>query len=199
MKARAKGKNGTKKAAVSGKAARRTDARTRRTRNSLADALVKLMHEKPFAEITVQNVLDEARVGRSTFYAHYQDKDDLFFTDVDEFFERVSKAAKQRNDGRVLPVRELFAHIGEVRDFYAALAASGKMEEVNELAREHFARAIEAHLAAANRGTAIRRRAAAKGLAGALMAMLRWWVETRTPCSPAEMDEVFHRLVKGAL
>lgn len=38
------------------------------TRDLLGDALVDLMHEKPFAAITVQQVIDRADVGRSTFY-----------------------------------------------------------------------------------------------------------------------------------
>src|ERR1700752_2902073 len=54
----------------------KVDARVRRTRDALGDALVELMQEKPFDSITVQDVLDRAKVGRSTFYSHYSDKDD---------------------------------------------------------------------------------------------------------------------------
>ena len=46
---------------------KKTDARVRRTRDALVGALVELMHEKPFDTITVQDVLDRAHVGRSTF------------------------------------------------------------------------------------------------------------------------------------
>jgi len=59
----------------------KTDRRVLRTRNTLGDALVSLIHKKNFDEITVQEVLDHAGVGRSTFYAHYSDKDDLFLSD----------------------------------------------------------------------------------------------------------------------
>ena len=52
----------------------KTDRRILRTRDTLGDALVELMHEKPFEEITVQEILDRAGVGRSTFYTHYPDK-----------------------------------------------------------------------------------------------------------------------------
>src|SRR5580700_5991169 len=74
------------KAAAPGKksapaAARKTDRRVRRTRDALGDALMKLMHEKPFRDIKVQHVLDRAGVGRSTFYTHFRDKDDLFLSD----------------------------------------------------------------------------------------------------------------------
>jgi len=46
-----------------------------------------LMHEKNFDDITVQNVLDRAGVGRSTFYVHYRDKEDLFLSDVEDFLD----------------------------------------------------------------------------------------------------------------
>jgi AcrR family transcriptional regulator len=56
-----------------------------RTRDTLGDALVALMQEKNFDEITVCEVLDRAGVVRSTFYAHYRDKDDLFLSDIEDF------------------------------------------------------------------------------------------------------------------
>lgn len=56
-----------------------------RTRDTLGDALVALMHEKNFDEITVQDLLDRAGVGRATFYVHYRDKQDLFLSDVEDF------------------------------------------------------------------------------------------------------------------
>ena len=101
---------------------RKTDRRILRTRDALGDALVALMHEKHFHQITVQQVLDRARVGRSTFYAHYRDKDDLFLSDVEDFFEQCSRAL-QRQDAspkRLLPVKEFFTHLRDVREFYAA-------------------------------------------------------------------------------
>jgi AcrR family transcriptional regulator len=155
------------------------------------------MQQKPFAEITVQQVLDEAKIGRSTFYEHYRDKDDLFLSDADEFFAMVAHRFSKEKDksGRVLPVRELFQHVAEVRDFYAALIASGRIEQVMGLAQEHFARAIESHWKRAQRGSAAKQRAEAIALAAALVGMLRWWMEARMPCSAAEMDEVFHALV----
>ena len=53
---------------------------------TLGDALVSLMIEKSYDEITVQQVLERAKVGRSTFYTHYVDKNDLFMSDVDDFW-----------------------------------------------------------------------------------------------------------------
>src|ERR1700733_1288173 len=93
--------------------ARKTDRRVRRTRDALGDALMALMHEKPFDKITVQHVLDRAKVGRSTFYTHFVDKEDLFVTDVDDFFQMMAGqlSRKEETSNRVAAVRELFAHV----------------------------------------------------------------------------------------
>jgi AcrR family transcriptional regulator len=50
------------------------DERIRRTRARLGSALVALIHEKPFNDVTVQDVLDRASVGRSIFYLHFRNK-----------------------------------------------------------------------------------------------------------------------------
>src|SRR5258708_17672209 len=107
---------------------RKNDRRIRRTRDQLGDALMKLALEKPFDAITVQEVLNRAGVSRSTFYVHYNDKDDLFISDVDEFFEGMATALSRCADSsdRIAPVRELFAHIADASRFHKAIVASGK-------------------------------------------------------------------------
>lgn len=179
---------------------KKTDARVRRTRDALGDALVALMQEKPFDTITVQDVLDRAHVGRSTFYAHYSDKDDLLMSDADEFYERLAMglSARGENSDRVFPVKEFFAHIAEAKQFVNALSSAGKMQEQLELAREHFARGIERRLAELPRGNSIPasdRGAIAFAHAGALLSLLTWWVDRGMKQSPAEMDALFHRIV----
>ena len=91
-------------------AKKKTDARVKRTRDALGDALIALMQEKPFDTITVQDVLDRARVSRSTFYTHYSDKDDLLMSDAEEFFESLSMALSAHGDksDRVFPVQGVF-------------------------------------------------------------------------------------------
>jgi AcrR family transcriptional regulator len=175
----------------------KTDRRVLRTRDTLGDALVALMQEKSFNEITVQDLLDRAGVGRSTFYVHYRDKDDLFLSDVEDFLEGVSSALRRQdpNSKRLLPVKEFFAHVRGVRDFYAALIRSGKMNDVQALARGFFARSIEERLQTA--GVEIdpaRRSAHAYVLAGSFFSLLDWWVDKGMNPDPKEMDDLFHRM-----
>jgi len=178
----------------------RTDRRVRRTRDQLGDALVALIVEKPFDTITVQDVLDRAGVGRSTFYAHYRDKDDLFLSDVDEFLEEMATMLSRREDpsDRVAPVRELFAHVADARRLYDALVASDRIHDFLDLGREHFARGIERRLAELPRGgllSAEHRAALSHALAGSFLSLLTWWIDRNMPGSPEEMDDLFHRMV----
>src|SRR6476620_10890979 len=161
------------------KAKPRTDRRTLRTRDALGDALVELMHERPFKSITVQEVLDRAEVGRSTFYTHYRDKDDLFLSDVEDFWEMISSLLERTGEdsNRVAPVRELFSHVAKAKAFREALVASGKVHDVMELGQGQFARAIEQRLLKLSpvKGTASGHFAATSHtLAGALFSSLSW-------------------------
>jgi AcrR family transcriptional regulator len=178
----------------------KVDARVRRTRDALGDALVALMQEKPFDTITVQDVLDRADVSRSTFYSHFSDKDDLLMSDADEFFEALSMALSLHGDksDRVFPVKEFFAHVREARTFLNALAASGKIHENFELAQGHFERGIERRLGELAKGANIparERPALACAHAGALLSLLKWWIDRGMKESAEEMDSLFHRMV----
>jgi AcrR family transcriptional regulator len=178
----------------------KTDARVRRTRDALGDALVALMQEKPFDTITVQDVLDRAHVSRSTFYSHYSDKDDLLMSDAEEFFERLSMALSAHGDksDRVFPVQEFFTHLADVQPFYKALVKSGRFQENMELARGHFARGIERRLSELPRGRSIPTNelpAIAFTHAGALLSLLTWWLDRGMREPPEQMDALFHRML----
>lgn len=182
---------------VGAKTGRKPDRRILETRDILGDALVQLMQEKNFDDITVQNVLDRAGVGRSTFYVHYRDKNDLFLSDVEDFLEHFSSALRRNriSPKRLLPVQEFFSHVREVRQFHLALVKSGKLNDVWQLARGTFARSIGDRLQAAGvEIDAQRRSALAHALAGSFFSLLDWWIDQGMEADPREMDELFHHL-----
>ncbi|MBL8166613.1 MAG: TetR/AcrR family transcriptional regulator [Acidobacteria bacterium] len=180
--------------------ARKPDRRAQRTRDALGDALITLMREKPFDTITVQDVLDLAGVSRSTFYTHFRDKDDLFLSDADEFFQHMANLLTMTGErsNRVAPVREMFEHVAQIGELYHAMVESGKLQAAMELAQEHFARGIErrlSQLSPAHAAPSASRTLLAQGFAGAMFSMMSWWLAHNQPSAPAEMDNAFHQMV----
>ncbi len=121
-------------------------------------------------------------------------------SDAEEFFEAISMALSAHGDksDRVFPAREFFAHLSDVQPFFKALVKSGKFQENMELARGHFARGIERRLSEIPRGKTIppnQLPAIAFAHAGALLSLVTWWIDRGMRESPAEMDELFHRIV----
>ncbi len=179
---------------------RAIDPRARRTQARLGEAMIDLVREKPFEAITVQELLARAGVSRSTFYEHYRDKDDLFLSSSERLLDWLVAIipSTARASDRVLPVRELFAHVAEMDEFVRGMLESGQLAAFQELAQGYFARAIEQRFAELPRAASLpaaRRAPLAQALAGGLLTMMWWWLENGRPGSPEEMDALFHRQV----
>ena len=180
------------------------DARVERTRERLGYALIELIVEKPIDDVTVQDVLDRARVGRSTFYLHFRDKDDLLMSQLEMFLEMMSTllCLQKERSNRVVPVAEMFAHIGNQNKLYRVLSDSGHLKEFFDLAEGYFARGIERRLVESGRLSRVPQRelaARASALSGSLLSLLRWWLDRGEKESPEAMDEMFHRMVWGGV
>ena len=176
------------------------DKRVRRTHERLGSALLTLILEKPMSEVTVQEVLDRASVGRSTFYLHFRDKDDLLLSQLEYFLETMSTALSVRKEEshRVVAVAELFGHILEAKMLYRTLGEIGFLSEFFELAQGYFTRGIEQRLIHSRRLANLPQReldARASALAGSMLSLLRWWLDRGGQESPNAMDELFHRIV----
>lgn len=179
---------------------RNDDARIRRTRMQLGTALLNLIVEKPLRDVTVQQILDRSGVGRSTFYLHYRDIDDLLLSQLEMFCEAMSTSLSNQKDRslRVAPVAELFGHIGNKNRLYKVLSESGHLKDFFELAEGCFARGIEQRLIESGRmkNSPPRELAArASALSGSLFALLRWWLDRGEKESPQQMDKLFHDMV----
>jgi AcrR family transcriptional regulator len=179
---------------------RKPDQRIERTRERLGHAFVELIHEKPIEDVTVQDVLDRASVGRFTFYLHFRDKNDLLLSQLEKFLETMSTSLSMRKEEshRVVPVAELFAHIESARKLYRILADADRLNDFFDLAQGYFARGIEQRLTESRRLSKIPQPelgARASALAGSLLSLLRWWLDRGAKESPRAMDELFHRMV----
>ena len=174
------------------------DRRTQRTRQTLSHALIVLIQEKRYEAITVQDICQRANVGRSTFYAHYQDKDDLLASNFQQVMEGLGSQVEWRNGQFIFPVEPIFRHVQEHHHLYKALARGGGFDVLLRAGQQQWRAQIEAHLITLlpqRRTSAIPLDVVTTYLAGALQTMLLWWLDRKMPYLPERMDEMFQQLV----
>ena len=176
------------------------DRRVQRTRQLLRDALVSLILGKGYKKITVQDIIDRANVGRSTFYSHYRDKEDLLFSGFDELAHDLhrhmrSPDASDDNQGHLLHSLEFFIHAYNNKELYMAMTESGGGELILDIARQHMGNHIQVHLSQFPFiGEEIPLTVITNFLAGSLLTMIVWWLEQKIPYTPEEMDDMFNAL-----
>jgi AcrR family transcriptional regulator len=176
------------------------DPRVVRSTSALGGALIALIQERDLADITVQDILDRAGVGRATFYAHYRNKEDVLHSSFEHLFAAFDGwlDSSPPRGNRVFPVAEFLDHIGGERKLSESLRRSGQLEEFWSLCSAYAARCIEARLPA-GAGTGPSRQLFSRMLAGALMESIMWWLERPDNATPAQMDAAFHGLARGML
>jgi AcrR family transcriptional regulator len=179
---------------------KKSDRRVERTRQLLRDALVSLILEKGYQKITIQDIINRANVGRSTFYSHYRDKEDLLFSGFDELAYDLNRHMRSPDETgadqeHLLHSLEFFIHADNNRELYMAMSESGGGEQLLEIGRQHMQNHIEAHLIQfPSIGNEFPLPVITSFLAGSLLTMIIWWLEQGAPYSPHEMDEMFNAL-----
>jgi AcrR family transcriptional regulator len=178
------------------------DPRIARTTHALGRALIELIQERDYSEITVQQILDRAGVGRATFYAHYRNKHDALHSSYEGLFRLMEAVLDRRtaSDRRLFPVAEFVAHLAEARQLADALRRSGLLDEMWEAFTGHTAEIIERRLAGwPPLESSLPRPLAARMLAGALLEMIRWYHERPARATPQHFDTAFHDFARGVL
>jgi AcrR family transcriptional regulator len=178
-----------------------TDRRVRRTRAAVTDAFLALVRERGYERVTVQDILDRADVGRSTFYSHFRDKEALLLSCFEELREGLTNALDALTPGVAptdarVPTLVIFEHAYRNRPAYRALCGRAGGPAVQRHLHGVLATALrthlEPHLAAAESG--IPADAAAEFYTSALIGLLVWWVGQDFPDGPDQIAGLYGRL-----
>jgi AcrR family transcriptional regulator len=189
-------------AKMTGKA---SDRRVQRTKQALHEALTALILEKRYDKITVQDIIDRANVGRSTFYAHFLDKEDLLVKGFSLFSEQLDahiKTAANEGEKEEQLFHSLFffrhfRHAYLQRHLHRAMLEGGGASVLLEAIRHHLQEDIQNHLHQLfpdGKSVAIPLPVITNFLAGALLSVSRWWLDEEWPYSPEEMNTMFQQL-----
>src|SRR5229473_354892 len=180
------------------------DRRISRTRAMLQHALTSQILKKGYEAVTIQDICDEANVGRSTFYAHYTNKDDLKRSGFEHLRkqlvdrQREAEAASGDIESRSLGFSlTMFEHARDHIDLYRALVGGrggavslGQIRQIlSDLVRNEFAATTDK-----NSADIVPRELVVQYVVGAFMAVMIWWLDGGAKLPPERIDAMFRRL-----
>jgi AcrR family transcriptional regulator len=179
---------------------RAEDRRAARTRRSIRQALIDLMHGVRFEDITVQDILDRADVGRSTFYAHYTDKEDAVRQMFEEMLESLTRGVAREEDSKEVsfPIGLMLRRLRDQRSAQGVWLNDRGREFLFSVGQAYWNRRIERELRAHQKGggvPGIPYAVAAQMVTGAATALLNWWIKNKMPYTPEEMQKMFDRMM----
>ncbi len=174
----------------------RLDRRIKRTRAALAQALLDLAGERPFAQLTIRELTERADVGYATFFRHYPSKEALL---LDVFGGVVGDLAALlqpiTDEGRLDDAgRQLFTYVAAKAPHMRVLFAAQRGSTL-----EHQVRAaVEARVLASasfRPPAGVPAELAAHHVAAASLALVGWWLERGMPYGAAQMGRIYAQLV----
>lgn len=178
------------------------DRRTQRTRRALRDALLSLLMEKSWDELSVQDICKRADIGRSTFYLHFPSKEELLSGSLDDLRGALTAStvagAKAQAAQPLAFLHRLLDHLYEQRRLCRLIFGRRSAHTVQVRFREMVAKLVADNLAAFT-PAGWRRDAAVRYLAGALVEMLAWWIDGRPMRSVDEIKQLYMRFAGPTL
>ena len=177
---------------------RSSDRRVRRTDQALVRALIELILERGFDALTVSEITERADVGRSTFYKHYADKEDLLQGAVEGLrghLEAQIDAVLASSDGPhpvlafCLPMLE---HADGNRDLFAAMVGRRGGLLILQLFHDMWADMVRRAWPEADE-------LAVQAITGGFGSTMSWWLQTAPALSPQEVFARYQHFIASAL
>lgn len=169
-----------------------------RTEKAIKDAFLRLIQEKDFSMITIQNITDKAVINRGTFYLHYLDKYDLLEKITQEAFEELNKYvapssyienAKINESNLKVVLQHIFESVGKHNEFYKAILGEKGIVSIQHQLHQRIKSKFMLELSMLCKQENITSDFLSQFTTSALIGMITWWVESEQRYSPKYMAE----------
>lgn len=177
------------------------DRRVKRTIRVLREALMALMMEKGYEAISVQDIIDRADVGRSTFYAHFYDKEQLLINNIHVLKQHLGQGSTMpqvqqlNNSFRFRFSYGMLQHVKQNVGLYQATIGKNK----GTIVLLHFKKMIielaDAEISERYLFENLPKHIVLHYIVDTFFVLLEWWVEQNPSNIAEEIDDQFHRLV----
>lgn len=186
------------------------DRRQQKTRAAIFNAFSTLLGRKNYNSITVQEIIDEANIGRSTFYAHFETKDDLLKELCTELFDHIIDSAVDcshthglysDNSAPKSVFCHLLQHLEENDNNVLGLLSCESSEiflryfkdSLNELVQMQFVNQSR------HRNMSLPKDFLVNHISSSFVEMVLWWLKGHRKQAPAELDQYFRAVIEPIL
>jgi AcrR family transcriptional regulator len=175
------------------------DRRVKRSQQALLEALVQLMIEKGFEQTTIADIAERANVGRSTFYAHFADKEALLRESLQGLRAYLTQAGSAPPRADVHPALAfslpMLEHVEDSKDLFAAIVSrrSTAVDMLQSMLVELVSDTLAPQLLLPGVSSAL----TAEHIVGSFLSICRWWMTEATTLSAVEVDRAFRQLMAG--
>ena len=187
---------------------KKMDLRVKKTKLAIEVAILKLLETKPFQDITIHDIAEEAMINRATFYSHYTDKYDL----LDRLIvDRLSKfrnnlyEAKHVKDGTLYPERFIlaistaFQIVESEAYFYRVMLGNQTTSNIKtrfvEMASEAFTSQFDVFFGKDESKWTMPKELFLPFIVSGISGTIFWWIENNQPYSPEQMANYLTHLV----
>jgi AcrR family transcriptional regulator len=175
--------------------------RRMRTRRQLQDAMLELVLEKGFESIVIQEITDRADVGRGTFYFHFDDKEDILWSVVEDRIHLTEQEVMAQFDGELPDQAEfygyvnMFRHVDHNKSTYQAILGWKGSQEIASRVKAYLVSETKKDIERFGIYSDIGQPSdlTAEIVVGLLVSLAIWWLETPNEYTPLQMGEIIYR------
>lgn len=171
------------------------DRRVRKTRKALIDAFSDIVLVRRYEDIRIGEILEQADVGRSTFYTHFLGKDDLLARSMDWMLTVLASMAAPEPD--MAAVRFLMQHIWENRERGRTILSGQPGAVVMRALSVKLESGLEDMCEQSGQTPPIALRFVANQIAASQFALLQTWIAGEAPCTVEVLASMMHKTVFG--
>jgi AcrR family transcriptional regulator len=192
----------------------KTDRRIVRTRRSLRQAFYDLVLEQGYDAVTVEDITNRADLGRTTFYLHYRDKEDLLMESVRDLVDgliaqlaqvplnqwKLPESSQSTQEIPLTAITYAFQHVAQNANLYRIILRGEGTYSASRRLRDIIIRAITELIEgfSAHQGLIINPQVPLEvflnGLSGAWIGLVSWWLEEDRPYTPEQMAVMYDKM-----
>ena len=171
-------------------------------------AFTELLSEKNYNKITVQEIIDRANIGRSTFYSHFETKDDLLKEICRELFEHIfsndlsrecSKVFENSKRNPKILITHILYHLKENKEKFIKVLSCESNDLFLEYFKTYLFKMIDEYIIIDNTDDEKFKKFLKNHICCSFVETVKWWINDQMKESPEEMADYFFKVVNPIL